>query len=367
MGLINTTERSYYESDNYGSYQFVSIETIIAQFLIAYVGEEKILRKVDRSDIVFYAKRALQELSYDTFRVSKATEREVPLSLSIPLPQDYVGYTKIEWVDSGGVTRPIYPSNKANVTSKTIEAKKTQGLTVNGKVQFEVTNNDLSAPPTYAATNIIHINTADLLGITDLEGWVIENSQYPENTTVLSTSIDGAVTIAVLSDYSNHGISTVLNPPSGVISVYLNDTKVSATTSQFTTSSGGSIPLEEGNLGQRYGIDPSRNSNGTFFIDNATGLLHFDSTLAGKKIVLTYISDSLGKDGEMLVHKFAEEAVYKWILYAIASVRTNIPEYQINRFRKAKFAAVRTAKLRLSNLKSLEIQMTMEGKGKPIK
>ena len=69
----------------------------------------------------------------------------------------------------------------------------------------------------------------------------------------------------------------------------------------------------------------------------------------------------------MKVHKFAEEAMYKCIAYAIMSTRANVPEYLVRRFQKDKFAAVRKAKLRLSNLKIEELTQVLRGKSKQIK
>jgi len=69
----------------------------------------------------------------------------------------------------------------------------------------------------------------------------------------------------------------------------------------------------------------------------------------------------------MKVHKFAEDAMYKSIAHAILSGRINIPEYQVARFKKEKFAAVRQAKLRLSNIKIEEITQILRGKSKRIK
>ena len=69
----------------------------------------------------------------------------------------------------------------------------------------------------------------------------------------------------------------------------------------------------------------------------------------------------------MEVHKFAEEAVYKWIAYAIASTHTSVPPSYIPLLKRERFAAIRTAKLRLSNLKSEEIAQVMRGKSKFIK
>jgi hypothetical protein len=69
----------------------------------------------------------------------------------------------------------------------------------------------------------------------------------------------------------------------------------------------------------------------------------------------------------MQVHKFAEEAMYKCIAYAIMCTRNDIQEYVINRFKKQRFSAVRTAKLRLSNIKTEEITQILRGKSKQIK
>jgi hypothetical protein len=120
--------------------------------------------------------------------------------------------------------------------------------------------------------------------------------------------------------------------------------------------------------GERYGLEPSHaQANGSFFIDDSRGLIHFSSNVSGKTVVLDYISDSLGTDEEMVVHKFAEEAMYKWITYALISGRMNTPEYIVQRTKKERFAAVRNAKLRLSNIKIEELTQILRGKSKWIK
>jgi hypothetical protein len=89
--------------------------------------------------------------------------------------------------------------------------------------------------------------------------------------------------------------------------------------------------------------------------------------MAGKTMVLDYLSDSVGTDQESKVHKFAEEAMYKCIAYAIMSTKANVQEYIVRRFQKDKFAATRKAKLRLSNLKLEELTQILRGKSKQIK
>ena len=120
--------------------------------------------------------------------------------------------------------------------------------------------------------------------------------------------------------------------------------------------------------GERYGLEPSHAQvNGSFFIDELKGKINFSSNISGKTVILDYISDSLGTDGEMQVHKFAEEAMYKFIMYSILSLRANTPEFIVRRLKKEKFAETRKAKLRLSNVKLEEITQVLRGKSKQIK
>jgi len=95
---------------NYGSYAYISVEDIVNNFQVAYVGEDKLIAKVKRTDIIFHAKRGLQEFSYDTLNSIKSQELTIPLNLSVPLPQDYVNHVSINVIDENGLKQPIYPN-----------------------------------------------------------------------------------------------------------------------------------------------------------------------------------------------------------------------------------------------------------------
>ena len=84
-------------------------------------------------------------------------------------------------------------------------------------------------------------------------------------------------------------------------------------------------------------------------------------------LILKYVSDGVGTDAEMVVHKFCEEAVYKWIAHGVLSTKSNIPEYLVARFKKERFAESRKAKIRLSNIKIEEFTQVLKGIGKQIK
>ena len=154
----------------------------------------------------------------------------------------------------------------------------------------------------------------------------------------------------------------------------------SNTWSNYSGASGSSIGLSDPlnpssdnsnyflNEGQRYGIDPQyAQANGSYFIDHMRGNIHFSSALAGKTIILKYISDGHGTDGEMMIPKMAEEAVYKWIAYGCAQARVDVDQGTIARFKREKAAETRKAKIRLSNIKLEEITQIMRGKSKWIK
>ena len=288
MGLFTGTEKNYYQGSDYGNYQFISLQNIIDQFIIAYVGENKIISKVNKVDVAFHAQRALQELSFDTFKSTKAQEIEVPDTLQMILPHDYVNYVKISWSDDAGIEHVLYPaiktSNPKNIKQNT-----------DGTYDF-------------ASGSVLQFDT-------ESDTWANYKSTTPSENQ---------------NDYTD-----------------------------------GTYDLMDG---ERYGIDPQHSqSNGSFYIDELAGKIHFSSNISGKTLILKYISDSLGTDAEMQVHKFAEEAMYKSIAYAIMSTRSNVPEYIVNRFRKERRAEVRKAKLRLSNIKLEELTQILRGKSKWIK
>jgi len=105
--------------ENYGSYSYITLDNIINNFEVAYVGDGKLIPSCKRTDLVFHAKRGLQEFSYDTLKSIKSQELNIPPELSVVIPQDYVNYTAVSWIDQLGVKRPIYPAN--NLTTNPFE------------------------------------------------------------------------------------------------------------------------------------------------------------------------------------------------------------------------------------------------------
>jgi len=116
-----TADKAYGDTveKNYGSYAYTKLEDIVNNFLLAYVGPGKLIQDVKRTDVIFHAKRAMQEFSYDTLKSINSQELTIPHSLSVVLPQDFVNYVNLYWVDNQGAQHIIMPAN--NLTSNPSE------------------------------------------------------------------------------------------------------------------------------------------------------------------------------------------------------------------------------------------------------
>jgi len=91
---------------NWGSYQYVSLQDIVNNFLLMYSGNHSLVNNEERFKILFHAKRAIQELNYDAFKEIKVLELTVPDSLIYILPSDFVNWVRISLYKDGWL-RPL--------------------------------------------------------------------------------------------------------------------------------------------------------------------------------------------------------------------------------------------------------------------
>ena len=516
IGPTNTpkTGRLFNE---WGGYQYTPLNTIVDQFIISYVGEDKVIPKVNKQDVQFHAARGLAEFTFDVLRSQKGFEFTLPPSLGIQLPQDFVHYTGINWSDASGVKHPIYPTLDTSNPFKPFQTDKTDsknqfsintiGTTTVGSHYVELdglypdimgngVNSGKNATVRYcnpAVFDLLSTGTNATMTVRVVAAWHDKATQktwvelrdnHPHTATVIPALVATQVTLEFINQddwmsaaasgpnynlprggrkpvivfdpvwatnitggtnqnrilapspedvadvksgmraslrgtYINASNSLVVDvdyvngyiylemdqagvagfftdsttPPPGspfsaVPSITFHDqdykdgTAGSENRGPFydnestTLSNFKGIPTTDTDnddelwklSGERYGLDPVRaNSNGTFYIDEQAGMMRFSSNLSGKTIVIDYISDNLGEKREMVVHKLAEEALYKWIAYAILSTKRNTPPALLARFKKERFAEMRKAKLRLSNYKPREFTQFLRGKSKQIK
>jgi hypothetical protein len=126
--MAQITDFEYYENsnvnpsdENWGGYQYTQLKDIINNFYMMYVGDDKIINDCKRYEVVFHAKRGLQELNYDVAKEVKALELELPTNLQLPVPKDFINYVRVSWVDDNGNFRPIIKNNQSGIVSSYLQ------------------------------------------------------------------------------------------------------------------------------------------------------------------------------------------------------------------------------------------------------
>jgi len=102
-----------WEEDNWGSYQYVNLIDIVNNFMLMYVGNDKLINNVERYNVLFHAKRGLQELNYDAMKETKIVELTVCDNLRVVLPPDFVNWVRIS-LYKDGILRPLSENIQTN-------------------------------------------------------------------------------------------------------------------------------------------------------------------------------------------------------------------------------------------------------------
>lgn len=108
------------ENENWGSYQYVSLEDIVNNFMLMYVGNDKLINNVQRYNVLFHAKRGVQEINYDALKEIKVLEISICDDLKFILPNDYVNYVRIS-LYKDGVLRPLTENIQTNYSNSYLQ------------------------------------------------------------------------------------------------------------------------------------------------------------------------------------------------------------------------------------------------------
>ena len=306
-----------------GNYQKTNVEDMLNNFLISYVGEDKILKKIPRHEAAFWAQRAVQELSYDVLYSEKQIEFEISERLAFPLPADFINYVKVTWTDYQGQERTAHPARRATGKQAILQDDKFNHL-------YDQTGESLTAELSETLRRFQDPNTQ--LG----SGSNASDFYY--------------------GNFDEDNYSYYYNIYFG--RRYGLDPQFSYTNGSFV------IDTYKGMI---Y-LDPSFSRNG---MNAGRGTSTTDTSLSNDNTIvsLRYISDGLAENNDLskvYVHKMAEEAVYAQMLYGLAKVRPNAASLA-GLYKKEASVATRTAKIRLMNLKTEEIAQVLRGRSKWIK
>ena len=303
------TDYQYYENggvdptnSNWGSYQFVSLDDIVTNFMLMYVGNDKLINNVEKYNILFHAKRGIQELNYDAMKEIKMLELSVCDQLRYVLPPDYVNWVRIS-IYQNGVLMPLTENIQTNWSSSYLQDN-------DCKILFDENGNILK----------------------------------PENSTIDMDRISGSKKSLYLNSNSSQDGNMGYNVDGAWFFDY--------------------------SIGQRYGLNTeTANSNPTFTINKASGVINFSSGASDKLVILEYVSDGMenGVDSQINLNKLFEDFIYAYIKYAILTSKYGVQEYINNRAKKEKTALLRNAKIRLSNIHPGRLLMNLRGQDKWLK
>ena len=138
------TEYQYYANSgsaqddvNWGSYQYVSLEDIVNNFMLIYAGNNELVNNVNRYQVLFHAKRGIQELNYDAFKEIKVLELSVDDRLRFVLPSDYVNWVRVSMYENGYIY-PLTENIQLNSAKAYLQDQR-------GKILFD-SNGDILKP-----------------------------------------------------------------------------------------------------------------------------------------------------------------------------------------------------------------------------
>ncbi|HAY89676.1 MAG TPA: hypothetical protein DCY51_09560 [Bacteroidetes bacterium] len=291
------------EETNWGSYQYTSLSDIVNNFMAIYAGNNELVNNVERYQVLFHAKRAIQELNYDAFKEIKALELSVDNELRFVLPSDYVNWVRIS-LYRDGVIFPLTENIQLNSSSAYLQDNESRVLfDQDGNIlKPEYSNIDIERIKGTKKSIYLNENNPNFNG---REGWCCDGSWYFEYNV-------GA----------RYGLNT-----------------------------------ETANANPTFRIDKSAG-----VINFSSGML---DKIAILEYVSDGMEG--GDIASISVNKLFEDYVYAHIKYAILSSKLGVQEYIVGRSRKEKTALLRNAKIRISNIHPGRLLMNLRGQNKWLK
>lgn len=139
---------------------FISLNDIINNFIISYTGPGKLIPDSKRTEVIFHARRCLQEFAYETLKSKfTITDTVMPSGDELILPNDFVTtiqvgakptstdpfvvFTQVAYIVGGIPVQPIVNTNEFSIeySSLTNDGKDVMHFSSNNSsfVDFELT------------------------------------------------------------------------------------------------------------------------------------------------------------------------------------------------------------------------------------
>ena len=176
------TQYQYYENGgvdptdaNWGSYQYVSLEDIVNNFMLMYAGNHSLVNNEERFKILFHAKRAIQELNYDAFKEIKILELEVSDTLRFVLPSDYVNWVRVSQYRDG-LMYPLSENIQTNWSQAYLQDNNYNILFDQNGAALSPEFSTLDTERIFGGAQSIYLNQGSVMN--GREGWNVDGNWY---------------------------------------------------------------------------------------------------------------------------------------------------------------------------------------------
>ena len=295
---------------------FISLNDIINNFLISYTGPGKLIPDAKRTEVVFHARRCLQEFAYETLKSQMNTTGTTTAYVAgtgnpvvgrvypyYSLPSDFVAtisLTRSPLIPSATLTGPVAITSNFGLFSCAAVTE----ITIGGTVTVSGTDS----------------------GTGSISGYI---NGTPKTYYIIATN----------STFTSFQLSETLNGP-GVV------TTTASTTGLTFSLVNTSVPMI-----QTTTAFPSTGTASTstteYYIDYVLDRIYFGSTISQFNIAYNYLSNALTTDETASIPKLAEQALYACMIYAILANRENTDPNTLQRLLMEKVAMLERSKSRL--------------------
>lgn len=298
------SDEQYYENaSNHGSYQYVTLADIVNNFILMKMGNHSLINNEPRYKVVYYAKRAIQELHYDAMRELRVLQLNVCQDLKFILPPDYVNWVRISLYEDG-VLKPLNENIQTNYAEAYLQDN-------NCRILFDEQSGEILRP---------------------------------EHSAVDYDRIIGQAKSIYLNEDS---------PYNGLEGYYYNG----AWYFEYQIGARFGLNTETANANPTFRID--KRSGVINFSSDMAGkscVLEYISDGMEKN------DESL-----IAVNKLFEQYIYAEIKYQILADKRGVQEYVVRRVQKERTALLRNARIRISSLDPGKLLMNLRGQNKILK
>lgn len=324
MGLYNKylSDLQYYsnngnvpEDANWGSYQYISLEDIVNNFMLMYQGDHELMNNLNRYKVLFYAKRGIQELNFDAMKEIKVLQQKVGPNLKFILPSDYVNWVRIS-LYKDGLILPLTENIQVNFAREYVQDNNFKVVVDENGVVIDAENSDLDLDRLDNLQKSIYLNPSSPYH--NMWGWEYGGNWYFDYNVGSRYGLN--------TETANQNPTFKIDKRSGVIN-FSNEMAYESCILEYISD----------------GMEYTSTAN-----------------LPGMPVASR-------NDSAISVNKMFESYIYSFIKYSILSNRFNVQEYIVARARKEMSALLRNARIRISNIHPGRLLMNMRGQNKMIK